>query len=406
MPMQAAIMLPLGTEASVEYVIVLATARREHAWPETVVTRLRVLGEMLAGALQRQAQIDRFRELEARSESGADLAGLAFYEVNFKAGTAHIDARFCELLGVPPDRQQGLGALEFWTENLHPDDRARVLEIRQNLHDGRLPQVATEYRFLHPTRGEMWVDHLGCVSKRNPGGQALVTFGVLRDITERKRIEEEHRELSQRLIRAHEAERALIARELHDDVSQRLAVLSIDVGRTEFEATDPLQAKAMQGVREGLIRLSEDVHSMAYHLHPSILEELGLAEALHAECERRGRQCEVEISANILSLPDVIAEDVALCLFRVAQEALHNVARHAGARSATVMLQEVDEGLLLAVRDDGVGFDPQHRRTGRHLGLASMRERVHLARGSLDIESTPGHGTAIVAWLPHSRDSR
>ena len=107
---------------------------------------------------------------------------------------------------------------------------------------------------------------------------------------ERKRTEDELRDLSRRLIRAHEEERALLARELHDDVTQRLAVLAIDVGRAELAAPDGAQAEAMRSVREGLVRLSEDIHSLAYQLHPSVLEELGLAEALRAECERRGRR--------------------------------------------------------------------------------------------------------------------
>ena len=109
-------------------------------------------------------------------------------------------------------------------------------------------------------------------------------------MTERKRAEEELRDLSRRLITAQEEERALLARELHDDVSQRLAVLAIDVGRAELAAADGAQAEAMQAVREGLVRLSEDIHSLAYQLHPSVLEELGLVEALRAECGRRTRQ--------------------------------------------------------------------------------------------------------------------
>ena len=110
--------------------------------------------------------------------------------------------------------------------------------------------------------------------------------------------EEALRDLSRRLIQAQEKERALLARELHDDLTQRLAVLAIDVGRAELAAPDGAQAEAMRTVREGLVRLSEDVHSLAYQLHPSVLEELGLAEALRAECERLGRQAPVDLSAD------------------------------------------------------------------------------------------------------------
>ena len=105
-------------------------------------------------------------------------------------------------------------------------------------------------------------------------------------------------------------------------------------------------------------------------------------------------------------LPAVVGTDAALCLFRVAQEALNNVARHAGVRAATVTLRQMDDGLLLAVSDDGVGFDPGHPGEGMHLGLASMRERVRLVHGTLDIESAPGQGTTILAWVPAEGGSR
>jgi len=236
--------------------------------------------------------------------------------------------------------------------------------------------------------------------QRDAGGRTLRSFGVLRDITEAKQAEAALRDLSRRLIRAHEDERALLARELHDDVTQRLAVLAIDMGRAELTAADGAQADVMRSVRAELVRLSEDIHSLAYQLHPSVLEELGLVEALRAECERRGRQGRLAVSMNLESVPAVAGEEAQLCLFRVAQEALTNVARHAGTARASVTLRRADGGLLLAVGDQGVGFDPTRPREGRSLGLASMRERLHLVGGTLDVESSPGRGTTVVAWVP------
>ena len=163
-------------------------------------------------------------------------------------------------------------------------------DLRDQLHDGRLQRISLDYRYLHPNRGEIWVQHLAGASARDESGRAVRTYGVLRDITERKQGEDELRDLSRRLIRVHEEERALLARELHDDVTQRLAVLAIEAGRAELAAPDGPLAQAMRSVREGLVRLSEDVHTMAYQLHPSVLDELGLAEALRVECERRCRQ--------------------------------------------------------------------------------------------------------------------
>jgi signal transduction histidine kinase len=223
---------------------------------------------------------------------------------------------------------------------------------------------------------------------------------VLRDITERKRSEDELRALSQRLIRAHEDERALLARELHDDLTQRLALLAIHVGRAELAAPAGVQAETMKTVREELARLSEDIHSLAYQLHPSVLTELGLVEALRTECERIGRRNSIRLSAELDTVPDAIAKDAALCLFRVAQESLNNVVRHSRAHAASMVLQLRDGGLSLVVRDDGVGFDPEDSQGRMHLGLASMRERVRAVNGTLGIESAPGQGTTLAAWVP------
>ena len=265
--------------------------------------------------------------------------------------------------------------------------------------------MSLEYRYLHPDNGLRWIQHLAGVSKRDAAGRAVATFGVLRDISTQKQAEDDLRELSRRLIRAHEEERALLARELHDDVTQRLAVLAIDVGRAERAAVENTQAEAMQAVREGIVRLSEDIHTLAYHLHPSVLEELGLVEALQIECERVGRKANIPLDADLAPPPVGLGKDAALCLYRVAQEALNNLARHAGARTAGVTLRPLRGGVMLAVRDDGVGFDPARRQVRRSLGLASMRERVRLVDGTLDVESAPGEGTSITAWVPLQGES-
>jgi PAS domain S-box-containing protein len=355
---------------------------------------------------ERKLAEEAFRKSEARLASGAELAGLGFYEVDFRNGVTHVDDRMRDLCGIPPERKEGLQALEFWMEHLHPDDLQRVLHLRQQLHDGSLSRVSLEYRFLHPSRGETWIQHLAGVAARDGAGRAVATYGVLRDITERKRVEDDLRDLSRRLIQAHEEERALLARELHDDLTQRLAVLAIEVGGVELATQGGPQAKAMQSLREGLVRLSEDVHSLAYQLHPSVLDELGLAEALRTECERRGRQNRLDLSVELDAQPARVGKDASLCLFRIAQEALSNVIRHAGAHAASVALREVDGGLLLAIRDDGVGFDPKSPDNGGSLGLVSMRERVRLANGTLDIESAPGRGTTVLAWVPAEGESR
>jgi two-component system, LuxR family, sensor kinase FixL len=222
----------------------------------------------------------------------------------------------------------------------------------------------------------------------------------VRDITERKQAEQTAREFGGRLLHAQEAERARLARELHDDITQRLAMLAIEAGCVETGRDGAGRSETMREVRDGLVRLSEDVHSLSYRLHPALLEDLGLADALRAECERFSRQESFSVEVNLEEIPAETSPDTGLCLFRVTQEALRNVVRHARAQAAVVSLRPWDGGLQLAVTDTGAGFDPGQQRQRPSLGLASMQERVRLLGGELEIESAPGQGTTILAWVP------
>ena len=390
---------PLGAFA-------LNTLQAERDWSDSLVKRLRLVAGVFANALARRRYDRALQESADRLTAGAELAGLAFYEVDFSKNVIYIDECFRKLCGVPQELEQAVDVINFWLAHLHPDDCEHVLDMREKLHDGRQDRVSIQYRFLHPLHGERWIQHLAGVMGRDVNGYANHTDGVLRDVTEQKRVESDLRDLSRRLIRAQEDERALLSRELHDDVTQRLAVLAIELGRAELAVPEGIQAEAMRSVRAGLTRLSEDVHALAYQLYPAILRELGLAEALRAECERRIRQCRINLTADLDTLPVIVSKDASICLFRVAQEALNNVVRHSNARTASVTLRNMDGGLLLAIHDDGDGFDPALAGERVHLGLASMRERVSLANGTLDVESSPGEGTTVVAWVPVAGEAR
>ena len=216
----------------------------------------------------------------------------------------------------------------------------------------------------------------------------------------RRRAEKAARSLSRNLIQAQEQERARVARELHDDVTQHLARLAIDAAGLEQAVAGPDSRKTLRGLREGLVSLSEDVHNLSYQLHPSIVEDLGLADALRAECERFSRHPSVRARLTVQGLPETVPSATALGLFRVAQEALRNVVRHAGACQVKVSLAGTDGGLQLVVQDDGTGFDPVVQARQATLGLASMRERLSLLDGELEVESRPGAGTTVLAWVP------
>jgi signal transduction histidine kinase len=264
---------------------------------------------------------------------------------------------------------------------------------RWSIPESRLPPGA-EVRFRPPS---IWEQHRQLIL----AGSAIVVLqaaliaALLFQRTGRRRAETEALGMSGRLLTAHEDERRRLARELHDDLTQRLARLAIDAGKLERGV-----AADASEMRKDLVRLSEDVHALSYRLHPSVLDDLGLVEALRAECHRVARHGDLRVEVDAPDFPDAVPNETSLCLFRVAQEALNNATRHGRASAVTVLLSPHDRGLMLTVSDNGKGFDPTHSRERASLGLASMRERVRLLRGQLEIESTVGRGTTVVAWVP------
>ena len=228
--------------------------------------------------------------------------------------------------------------------------------------------------------------------------QAALISWLLYEREWRRRSQREAHDLSGRLIKAHEEERERLARELHDDVSQRLAALAIDAA--QYENSPSASASTTQhSIHQGLVRLSEDVHGLSYQLHPSILADLGLVEALNSECKRYPDEW-IELRVNETDIPAKLPHDVALCLFRIAQEALRNASRHAKANRVQVSLSRVGQGLKLTIADDGIGFDPGEPRKGTSLGLASMRQRATSVRGRFEVKANPHGGTTISAWVP------
>ena len=266
---------------------------------------------------------------------------------------------------------------------------------RWGIPESRLPPGA-EVRFRPPS---LWEQHKLLITATTAIVllQAALITALLVQHARRRRAEKESVHLGGRLLTAHEDERRRLARELHDDLTQRLARLAIDAGRME---NAPAAAEGMRPLREDLVRLSEDVHAMSYRLHPSVLDDLGLVEALRGECERLVRSGALRVDVEANGVPAALNAEAALCLFRVAQEALSNAARHARASAVTVLLAPSGKGMQLAVSDNGSGFDQDGPRYHASLGLASMRERVGLLQGHFAIASTPGRGTTVVAWVP------
>jgi signal transduction histidine kinase len=236
---------------------------------------------------------------------------------------------------------------------------------------------------------------------------AILVVGLAIHLVKRKRVERSLREaerlahdFSRRLIQAQEVERSNVAHALHDDINQRLACIAIEIGQEETAPGRQAVTGRMTEVRKEIVQLSKDVSSMAYELHPSLLEYLGLVTVLKAECEKLCGQVDIAADAKFENIPDKVPVEVALGLFRVAQEALRNVSRHSRGKAVIVQLTAEKGGMQLVITDDGIGFDSGQLNSAASLGLASMRQRVRLLGGNLDIQSKPGHGTTISAWIP------
>jgi signal transduction histidine kinase len=230
---------------------------------------------------------------------------------------------------------------------------------------------------------------------------SLTGLSLAAVIAERERIVEEHLsrqalvDINRRLIAAQEEERARIARELHDDISQRLALLVCDLdGRAAGSAGDTAK------LRSDAAQIASDVQALSHRLHSSKLDLLGLAKTSRIFCEDFAAQQKVTVLFEESGVPPGIGPAASLCLYRILQEALHNAAKHSGARVMTVRLRATPQTIDLIVEDAGTGFDVEAAKAARGIGLVSMQERVALVGGTLSITSSPRHGTTIRANVP------
>jgi PAS domain S-box-containing protein len=283
---------------------------------------------------------------------------------------------------------------------VHPDDRA--------LYVGAVDQVSPEnptthisYRILRPDGSVVWLEK----SSRaffDERGKVLRTIGMVADITQRKLAEEALAGVGRRLIEAQEQERTRIARELHDDINQRIALLTVQLEEWDqhLPNSEAQVRKHIGSVCEQLADLGNDVQALSHRLHSSKLEYLGLAAAVSGFCKELSEQQIVVIDFSDAGIPRNLPKEISLCMFRVLQEALQNAIKHSGERRFKVELSGTSAQIRLTVKDLGIGFDPQDAFNHRGIGLISMRERLQLVSGELFIQSKPGHGTTINACVP------
>ena len=373
--------------------------------PALLVSSVRAL-------LRTNAAEQALRVNEEHDKLAQALAGVGTWEWNVSADTWRWSESMAELFGVSsqaPD--SSLGLLEF----IHSDDRQPVeTALRNAIASG--DQFEVRFRTVWADGNIRWLLARGRPA-RNAPSEPHWLLGAAIDITDQKRrddeaeqerrrlseevaatgmvlyrTKEELRNLAANLLAAQEEERRRIARELHDDLAQQLALLEMSLWHIRNDPSSP--NLALDSAITRVAALSRDLRSISHRLHPSIIEHLGLDTALRNLCEEWERTHSMAVRYVSRARSCSVSSEVVTVLYRIAQEALRNVHKHAGDARVTMVLSDSDNDLNLTIRDDGCGFDPVQTRPGG-LGLLSMHEHSRLVGARLAVRSTPGQGTEV-----------
>ena len=347
---------------------------------------------------QRKEAEEALQASEKRFRQYFDLGLIGMAITSTSKGIIEVNDELCRILGY--ERQELLQMT--WTEMTHPADLALEVAQFNRVMVGEIDGYSVDKRWIR--KDGCTVDSImatKCV--RRADGSVEYFLGLVQDITQRKKDESDRQELARRLIDAQESERRRIAIEMHDQFGQQLSALALKLaalrhprdGRTILTGQlAPLEAIAK--------RLDADLDQFVWRLRPPSLDDLGLVAALENYVNGWAAEfgLHAEVHANGIDCGDLTSE-TATALYRIAQEALNNVAKHAQARSAAVLLDRSAARVSLIVEDDGKGFDVARQlRSRERFGVTGMRERTLLLGGDFDIESTPGKGTTIVARIP------
>jgi PAS domain S-box-containing protein len=338
------------------------------------------------------------RESEERFRLVANTAPVMIWLSGTDKLCTYVNRPWLDFTGRTIEQELGSG----WVDLIHPDDRERSFNLYAEAFDSR-HSFTVEYRLRRRDGEYRWVLDSG-VPTFNKDGSFAGYIGSAVDVTDHKKAEEALFSLGGRLIEAQEQERRHIARELHDDISQKLAVLSIELQQLALLLPDsqPDLRKRVEGLMNSTSEVTDDVHALSHRLHSAKLEAVGLLPTMRGFCRELAEQRDVNIDFTDNDVPDSVSLPVSLCLFRVLQEALNNAVKHSGARDFEARIERVADDLQLTVRDRGVGFDPEVAMYKEGIGLISMKERASLVKGTVSIVSKPHGGTCITARCPLS----
>jgi two-component system CheB/CheR fusion protein len=355
--------------------------------------------DFITDLTERKQAEDALRMSQERLRLAQEAAEIGVWDWDIQGSRTRCSREWGPLYGLPPTDL----ALpqDAWLALIHPEDRTRVQdEVTQSLEGNKV--YNTEFRVVWPDGSIHWLLGRGDVIRDNQGDPVRM-LGVNMDITIRRQAQEERQALSARLAAAQEDERRRISRELHDDLTQRLAGLAMSLGGLAAEPPPSSSLKQqLRALQVGVAHAAEVARHVAHQLHPSELDDLGVVAALRALCEEFGRQEKIAVKFTSKGLPDKLNREIASCLYKVTQESLRNISNHANTNRVSVTLEGTGGRILLRVVDAGVGFSVQLLGTTVGLGIQSMRERVRLVSGSFTIKSQPGLGTEITVEVPLS----
>ena len=336
------------------------------------------------------------QESEERFRHVADTAPVMIWMAGADKLCTYFNSPWLQFTGRRFEEELGNG----WTKGVNPDDLQGYWETYANAFD-RQQSFQMEYRLRRYDGEYRWMLDHG-LPRLNSDGSFAGYIGSCIDITDRKLAQETLTEMSRKLIEAQEQERTWIARELHDDINQQIALATVNLERLKQDspALGPAVIQRLDEILDQVSGLGGDIQALSHRLHSSKLEYLGIVAAASSFCRELSDQHGVQIDFHSEGIPKDVHQEIALCLFRILQESLQNAIKHSGAQRIEAWLRGASNEIALSVRDAGIGFSPEEALRGRGLGLTSMRERLKLVHGKLSIDSQTGLGTIVRATVP------